>query len=77
MFEPVHGSAPKLAGKNLANPMAAILTVGMMLDHLGFPEAAKKIESVVAGAVHEGVTTPDLAGSLGTREVGDWICERL
>jgi len=77
MFEPVHGSAPKLAGKNLANPMAAILTAGMMLDHLGYTEAAKNVESVVAGAVHEGVTTPDLAGPLSTREVGDWICERL
>ncbi|MFB3920131.1 MAG: isocitrate/isopropylmalate dehydrogenase family protein [Terriglobia bacterium] len=77
MFEPVHGSAPKIAGKNLANPMAAILTVGMMLDHLGYQEVAKKIESVVAEAIQQGVTTPDLAGRFGTREVGDWICERL
>jgi 3-isopropylmalate dehydrogenase len=77
MFEPVHGSAPKLAGKNLVNPLAAILTVGMMLDHLGFSEDAAKVESAVAQAIREGKTTPDLGGELGTREVGDWICARL
>ncbi len=77
MFEPVHGSAPKYAGKDLANPMAAILTVGMMLDYLGFPEMAARIESVVALAIHQDKTTRDLGGSLGTREVGDWICAHL
>jgi len=77
MFEPVHGSAPKYAGKNIANPMAAILTVGMMLDDLGFPEEAAKIESAVAGAIHQDKTTRDLGGPLGTREVGDWICAHL
>lgn len=77
MFEPVHGSAPSLAGKDLANPMAAILAVGMLLEHLDFPEAARQIENVVARAVHEDKTTPDLGGTLGTREVGDWICARL
>src|SRR2546422_156953 len=77
MFEPVHGSAPKYAGKNLANPMAAILSVGMMLENLGFPEEATRIESAVSEAIRQGKTTPDLAGSLGTREVGDWICSRL
>lgn len=77
MFEPVHGSAPKLAGKNLANPMAAILTVAMMLDYLGFPEIAAEIEEVVAKAVREDKTTPDLGGTLGTRAVGDWICSQL
>ncbi|HUU13094.1 MAG TPA: isocitrate/isopropylmalate dehydrogenase family protein [Terriglobia bacterium] len=77
MFEPVHGSAPDLAGKNLANPLAALLTVGMMLDYLDFSEAASEIESAVSQAVDEDKTTPDLGGSLGTREVGDWICARL
>ena len=77
MFEPVHGSAPQLAGKNLANPMAAILTVGMMLEHLGFSEEAAKVEGVVAEAIHQDKTTTDLGGSLGTREVGDWICAHL
>jgi len=77
MFEPVHGSAPNLAGKDLANPMAAILTVGMMLDYLGFPEVAAEIEDVVAKAIHQDKTTPDLGGTLGTRAVGDWICAQL
>jgi 3-isopropylmalate dehydrogenase len=77
MFEPVHGSAPRLAGKNLANPMAAILTVGMMLEHLGFSEEAAKVEGVVAEAIHQDKTTTDLGGSLGTRDVGDWIAVRL
>lgn len=77
LFEPVHGSAPNIAGKNLANPLAAILSAGMMLDYLGFPEAAGQIESAVAEAIHLDKTTPDLGGSLGTREVGDWICTRL
>jgi 3-isopropylmalate dehydrogenase len=77
MFEPVHGSAPKLAGKHLANPMAAILAVAMMVDYLGFPEIAAEIEELVAKAIHADRTTPDLGGTLGTCEVGDWICSRL
>lgn len=77
MFEPVHGSAPKYAGKNVANPMAAILTVAMMLDYLGFPGEAASIERSVVEAIRRNKTTSDLGGSLGTREVGDWICSRL
>ncbi len=77
MFETVHGSAPPLAGKNVANPMAAILTVGMMLDDLGFSPEAVKIESVVADALHQEKSTIDVGGKLGTREVGDWICSNL
>ncbi|MHB8655426.1 MAG: isocitrate/isopropylmalate dehydrogenase family protein [Terriglobia bacterium] len=77
LFETVHGSAPPLAGRNIANPMAAILTVGMMLDHLGFPQEAARIESVVADALRQDKCTSDVGGSLGTREVGDWICSRL
>jgi 3-isopropylmalate dehydrogenase len=77
MFEPVHGSAPDLAGKDLANPLAAILATSMMLDHLGFPQVAIEIEDAVSLAVEEDKTTPDLGGTLGTREVGDWICGRL
>ncbi len=77
LFEPVHGSAPNIAGKNLANPLAAILSTGMMLDYLDFPDAAAQIENAVAEAIHQDKTTPDLGGSLGTREVGDWICTRL
>ena len=77
MFEPVHGSAPKIAGTNTANPMAAILAVGMMLEYLGFPEVSSQIEEVVREAIRENKTTPDLGGTLGTRAVGNWICARL
>jgi 3-isopropylmalate dehydrogenase len=73
MFEPVHGSAPPLAGKNIANPLGAILTAAMMLDHLGFADAARKIEAAVLEAVRQKKTTSDIGGSLGTKEVGEWI----
>jgi len=77
MFEPVHGSAPKYAGKDIANPMAAILTVQLMLEHLGFPAEAAAVEEAVRCAVVEGCTTRDLGGGLGTRAVGDYICKSL
>jgi 3-isopropylmalate dehydrogenase len=73
MFEPVHGSAPPLAGKNVANPMGSILTAAMMLGHLGFTEAAAKIENAVLQAVRQKKTTHDVGGGLGTREVGEWL----
>jgi 3-isopropylmalate dehydrogenase len=77
MFETVHGSAPNIAGKNLANPMAAVLTLGMMLEHLGHSRAGARAEEVVRDAIGSGITTRDLGGNLGTREVGDWIAARL
>ncbi|HEV2350485.1 MAG TPA: isocitrate/isopropylmalate dehydrogenase family protein [Terriglobia bacterium] len=77
MFETVHGSAPPLAGKNVANPIAAILTLGMMLDYLGFPQEATTLENVVADALRRNMATADVGGKLGTREVGDWICSKL
>lgn len=77
MFETVHGSAPPLAGKNVANPMAAILTLGLMLDYLGFPQEAATLESVVTDALRQNVATADAGGKLGTREVGNWICSKL
>jgi 3-isopropylmalate dehydrogenase len=77
IFEPVHGSAPSLMGKDPANPMPAIRTVGMVLDYLGFPEVATEVEDGVAKAVHEDRATPGLGGTLGTRAVGDWICAQL
>ena len=73
MFEPVHGSAPTIAGKNVANPMGAILTAAMMLAHLGFAEESKRIEAAVLEAVQQKKTTQDLGGSLGTEQVGEWI----
>lgn len=77
MFEPVHGSAPPLAGKNVANPMGAILTAAMMLAHLGFHDAAAKIEVAVLDAVRADKSTQDIGGELGTKEVGDWIADRV
>jgi 3-isopropylmalate dehydrogenase len=77
MFEPVHGSAPPLAGKNLANPMGAILTAAMMLAHLGFADAAEKIEAAVLEAVRQSKTTQDVGGKLGTQEVEEWIAQRV
>jgi len=77
MFETVHGSAPNIAGKNLANPMAAVLTIGMLLDYLGHSGAAERAEAAVREAIRQNVTTRDLGGILGTREVGDWLAARL
>jgi 3-isopropylmalate dehydrogenase len=77
LFEPVHGSSPPLAGKNVANPMGAILTAGMMLEHLGMAEAASRIEDAVIACVNEGKTTRDIGGALGTREVGDAVAVRI
>src|SRR5437588_9905362 len=68
MFEPVHGSAPPLAGKNAANPVGAILSAALMLDYLGAKEAARAIERAVQQAVRERQGTPDIRGTLGTRE---------
>ncbi len=77
LFEPVHGSAPALAGKNVANPLAAVLSAGMMLGYLGWPEEERRVESVVARAVAVRQCTPDVGGVLGTRATGDWILEAL
>ena len=77
MFEPVHGSAPPIAGKNEANPFGAILTAAMMLRHLEFTKEADRIEAAVLEAVRQKKTTQDIGGSLGTREAGEWIVNRL
>lgn len=73
LFEPVHGSAPYMAGKNKANPIAAILTVAMMLDFLGHRPAAEAVEAAVQHAVNENQVTGDIGGKLGTRECGDFV----
>ena len=77
MFEPVHGSAPPLAGKNVANPMGAILSMGLLLETTGATTESKTIERAVAAAVAAGQTTSDIGGSNGTRDVGDWIAEQI
>jgi 3-isopropylmalate dehydrogenase len=77
MFEPVHGSSPPLAGKNVANPMGSILTAGMMLEFLGLNDAARGVENAVIACVNDNQTTQDVGGKLGTREVGDAVLARL
>lgn len=77
MFEPVHGSAPKYQGQNIANPIAAILSAQLMLEYLDFDEEAKLVENAVITAIRSDNTTRDLGGKLGTKEVGDFICEEI
>ncbi|MBB4636527.1 isocitrate/isopropylmalate dehydrogenase family protein [Longimicrobium terrae] len=77
LFEPVHGSAPDLAGKDLANPFAAVLTAGLMLEHLGRPAEAVRMENAVRACIEAGETTADLGGTLGTAAAGDAIVRRL
>jgi len=77
LFEPVHGSAPYMAGKNKANPLAAILTVAMMLDYLGHRHAASAVEAAVQKAADENQVTGDVGGKLGTRECGDFIVNAI
>jgi 3-isopropylmalate dehydrogenase len=77
MFEPVHGSAPPIAGKNIANPFGAILTAAMMLRHLGFTREPDKIEAAVLEAVRQKKTTQDVGGTLGTREAGEWVARKV
>ncbi|MCI0435749.1 MAG: isocitrate/isopropylmalate dehydrogenase family protein [Gemmatimonadetes bacterium] len=77
LFEPVHGSAPDLAGKGVANPIAAILTVALMLSELGFDQEAERVTRAVETAVRAGRTTPDLGGASSTSEVGEGICAQI
>jgi 3-isopropylmalate dehydrogenase len=77
LFEPVHGSAPNIAGKGIANPMGAILAAGMMFDYFGWSDAAKKIEAAVRTALREGKTPVDLGGSLSTQAIGDFIARQV
>ena len=77
LFEPVHGSAPPLAGKNVANPFAALLTVGMMLSYLGWTEEEPRIERAVAQALEAGRCTRDIGGTLGTDEAAAAVRELL
>ena len=78
LFEPVHGSAPRLAGKGIANPMAAILASKMMLEYLDEKKWAERIESAIISVLNEGkVLTPDLGGSSSTTQVTDAIIDAL
>ena len=77
MFEPVHGSAPPLAGKNVANPMGAILSAALMLDYLGLNHEAAAMEAAVRDAVVAGQGTREIGGSLGKTETGDYIAAQI
>ncbi len=78
MFEPVHGSAPDIAGKGIANPLAAVLSAALMLDHLGLAKSAAGVRDAVAKVLAERkVKTPDLGGTSTTTQMGDAVVEAL
>ena len=77
LFEPVHGSAPKHAGRNVANPMGAILSAALLLEQIGRAEEAGLVERAVVGCLRDGRTTRDLGGPLGTLEVGREVGRRI
>ena len=77
MFEPVHGSAPDIAGQGIANPIAAIWTVALMLDHLGLADAASRVMTAIGRTTAGGTLTPDLGGTANTRQVGDAVLANL
>jgi tartrate dehydrogenase/decarboxylase/D-malate dehydrogenase len=77
MFEPVHGSAPDIAGKGIANPIAAIWTAALMLEHLGLKAEADRVMTALAATTSSGVVTPDLGGTATTLEVGDAVLANL
>ena len=77
LFEPVHGSAPDIAGKNIANPIATLRSAAMLLAHLGDNEGAVRIESAIQRVLASGTRTRDFGGSAGTREFGDAVLRVL
>lgn len=78
LFEPVHGSAPDIAGQGIANPVATILSACMMLDYLGESESARKIEDIIVEVIQEGkVVTPDLGGTASTQEMAEYIASKI
>ncbi|MEL6347439.1 MAG: isocitrate/isopropylmalate family dehydrogenase, partial [Myxococcota bacterium] len=77
LFEPVHGSAPDIAGQGIANPLAAILTAGMMMNFLGRPELEAQVQAAVRGCLLADEVTPELGGALSTQAVTDSVLRRL
>ena len=77
LFEPVHGSAPQFAGKNIANPIGSVLAAGLMLEHLGQPAAAEALERAVIESIADGRVTKDIGGELSTSDAGAAIAERV
>ncbi|WP_331233122.1 isocitrate/isopropylmalate family dehydrogenase [Natronorarus salvus] len=77
LFEPVHGTAPDIAGEGRANPTAAILSAALMLSHLGYDDGADRVESAMTGVLSDGPRTPDLGGEAGTEDVTEAVVSRL
>jgi 3-isopropylmalate dehydrogenase len=77
MFEPVHGSAPPFAGKNVANPIGSIASAALMLEFLGLCREAEKVNAAIVAAVQQKKTTQDVGGSMGTRECAAWIAKQV
>jgi len=77
LFEPVHGSAPNIAGQGIANPLGSVLTSAMLLEFLGWQIEGEKLRAVTRYALRENFVTPDLGGQRRTAEVGDWIAARV
>ncbi|PSQ69695.1 MAG: NAD-dependent isocitrate dehydrogenase, partial [Bacteroidetes bacterium QH_2_67_10] len=77
LFEPVHGSAPDIAGRSVANPVATILSGAMLLDHLEYDDAAADVRSAVQRVLASGPRTPDLGGDAATEDVTDAVLDRL
>jgi 3-isopropylmalate dehydrogenase len=77
MFEPVHGSAPRFAGRNVANPIGAIASAALMLDTLGLTQEARAMEAAILSSIADRACTADAGGTLGTREAGDAIASRI
>ncbi|OLT20661.1 tartrate dehydrogenase [Ornithinimicrobium sp. CNJ-824] len=77
MFEPVHGSAPDIAGQGIANPLGQIWAASMMLDHMGHPQAAAELVSAMEATLTGGVRTPDLGGTASTTEVADAVLQQI
>ena len=77
MFEPIHGSAPDIAGKGIANPLGTIWSAAIMLEHLGEPKAAEQVMAAMDAVTGSGLLTVDLGGRAGTKDVGDTVASRL
>jgi homoisocitrate dehydrogenase len=77
VFEPVHGSAPDIAGRGTADPIGAMLSAAMLLDHVGQPAAAANLRRAIQATVRGGLTTPDLGGMATTSQVTSAVCDIL
>jgi 3-isopropylmalate dehydrogenase len=75
MFEPIHGSAPKYKGLNVANPIATIWAGSLLLDHIGEHEAANAVLHAIEKSIRDGVITKDMGGSAGTSAAGNYIAD--